>query len=534
MTYEQMKDILANPWDYQEKYVEEAKKLMQEAQKTASNLSDSDVDEILANPGDYEDVYVEEANKRKALRNAGYSSKSEDKIKKYYPVENDVGFKFNWGEAYGRKSQEQKVDPEDIKSLQKLDEFRKSQMWNVDDDVNLNHVASELYFKHPEEKWTDFINSDRFPEFQKYLEDVRKHQTDNAVDKIFNDDGSMLVDFMLPVSKEYAMKNYDKIRTEKGLSGYINGVSDMAPALAADALANVAMTGVGKGAVAARPILSHVYANLAAPVITETGNVLVNDKDLKKAGVNALEGYLVNRGTERAVSNILPKAQSFIGGKLSQRGKVIDDAVNAAVETENKMKNGATMVDRGIDGERTFLKFKNGKPVRISEEEFFRDKSNQITEPEFDNWLAANESIRRLPTLKQIYKSAYEAVKTPKAQRISAKEQAKMMREAREAVLGPQIEEARKKVTEKINNGEQVTMKELRDAGLNTKESITNFLGRVTNNSVGDYLTNMAGRPKFGQEGMASFLRTVVPGLDLFKDETESEKKSKLREMYGL
>ena len=523
MTYEQMKDILANPGDYQEKYVEEAKKLMQEAQKTASNMSDSDVDEILANPGDYEEVYVEEANKRKALRNAGYSSKSEDKIKKYYPVENDVGFKFNWGEAYGRKSPEQKVDPEDIKSLQKLDEFRKSQMWNVDDDVNLNHVASELYFKHPEEKWTDFINSDRFPEFQKYLEDVRKHQTDQEVDKIFNQDGSMLIDFMLPVSKQYAMNNYENMETK-----------DLAPALAADALANVAMTGVGKGAMSARPILSHVYANLAAPLITETGNVLVNDKDLKKAGVNAFEGYLVNRGTERAVSNILPKAKRFIGGKIAQRTKVIDDAVNAAVETENKMKNGATIMNRGIDGERTFLNFKNGKPVRISEEEFFRDKSSQITEPEFDNWLAANESIRRLPSLSKIYKSAYEAVKTPKAQRISAKEQAKMMREAREAVLGPQIEEARKKISEKINNGEQVTMKELRDAGLNTKESITNFLGRVTNNSVGDYLTNMAGRPKFGQEGMASFLRTVVPGLDLFKDETEAEKKSKLREMYGL
>jgi hypothetical protein len=77
-------------------------------------------------------------------------------------------------------------------------------------------------------------------------------------------------------------------------------------------------------------------------------------------------------------------------------------------------------------------------------------------------------------------------------------------------------------------------MEELRDAGLNDKESLSNFFRRLTNNSVGDYLTNMAGRPKFGQKGMGSFLETVIPGLDLFKNETESEKKSKLREMYGL
>jgi hypothetical protein len=519
MTYEQMKDILANPADYQEKYVEEAKKLMQEAQKTASNLSDSDVDEILANPSDYQDVYVEEANKRKALRNAGYSSKTEDKIKKYYPVDNDVGFRFNWSEAYGRKNPEQKVNPEDIKSLQKLDDFRKSQMWNVDDDVNLNHVASKLYFKNPEEKWTDFVNSDRFPEFQKYLEDVRKHQTDQEVDKIFNQDGSFFVDLMLPVSKQYAMKNYENMKTK-----------DIVPALAADAAANVVMTGAGKGAMTASPLLSHVYANLAAPVITEAGNVLINDKDLKKAGINALEGYLVNTGTGKAVERYLPKLQSLAGGKLAQRQRVIDDAVNAAVETENKMKSGATGMTTDAFGDRHYFKWNKGKPVQISEEEWLRSKTGHVTEPEFDNWLAANESIRRGPSISNIYK----ALKTPKSERVFAKEQAKMMREAREAVMGPQIEEARKKIAEKINSGAKVTMEELRDAGLNDKESLSNFFRRLTNNSVGDYLTNMAGRPKFGQKGMGSFLETVIPGLDLFKNETESEKKSRLRQMYGL
>lgn len=519
MTYEQMKRILANPDEYQEKYVEEAKKLSQEAQKTGGNMTDKQVDKILANPDNYQDVYVEEANKRKALRNAGYSAPGKDWVRKYMPINANGGFNFNWREAYDKK-----VDPEDIKSLQSLDDFRKSKMWNVDDDVNLNHVASELRFKAPEEKWTDFLNSDRFPEFQKYLEDVRKYQTDKEVNKIFNEDGSLLVDFMLPVSKQYAMKNYDKI----------NSVSDMAPALAADAASNLVMTGVGKGAVAAKPILSHIYANAAAPIITEAGNVMINDKDPKKAVVNALEGYLVNRQTGKVLDRYIPKAENILGGKVAQRQKVIDDAVNAAVDTQKKMKQGATAMNVDAYGDRHFFKWsKNGKrPVEITEDEFLRSKTGHITEPEFDNWVAAQESIRRDPA--RVLRDIYSAAKTTRADRVSAKESAKMMREAREAVLADQIAEARSKIAEKINNGAKPTIEELREAGLNDKESITNFMRRLIDESVGTYLSNAAGRPRFGQRGLGSFLETVIPGLDLFKDETEKEKKSRLRQMYGL
>lgn len=531
MTYEQMEMILANPGDYQEKFVEEAKKLKQQKDLSTDKMSEELVDQILANPDDYQDEFVQKANEIKSLRDAGYSAPGKNWAKKYMPVNTNGGFNFNWREAYDKK-----VDPEDIKSLQSLDDFRKSKMWNTEDEVNLNNIATELRFKDPKEKWSSFMASDRFPEFQKYLEDVRKYQTDQEVNKIFNEDGSLLVDFMLPVSKQYAMRNYDQIRTEPGIYGYLKGVSDMAPAIAADASSNLVMTGAGKGAsfIASRPIVSHIYGNLLAPAITETGNVLINDKDPKKAAVNALEGYLVNRQTGKVLDRYIPKAENYFGGKVAERQKVIDDAVNAAVETQKKMKQGATAMNVDAYGDKHFFKWsKNGKrPVEITEDEFLRSKTGHITEPEFDNWVAAQESIRRDPA--RVLRDIYSAAKTPRADRVSAKEQAKMIREAREAVLGPQIEEGRKKIVEKINSGAKPTIEELREAGLNDKESISNYMRRLTNESVGTYLSNAAGRPRFGQRGLGSFLETVVPGLDLFKEETENEKKSKLRKAYGL
>lgn len=519
MTYEQMEMILANPGDYQEKFVEEAKKLKQQKDLSTDKMSNEMVDQILANPDDYQDEFVQKANEIKSLRDAGYSAPGKNWAKNYMPVNTNGGFNFNWREAYDKR-----VDPENLKSLQSLDDFRKSKMWNTEDEVNLNNIATELRFKDPKEKWSSFMASDRFPEFQKYLEDVRKYQTDKEVDRIFNEDGSLLVDFMLPVSKQYAMKNYDKI----------NSASDMAPALAADAASNLVMTGVGKGAVAAKPILSHIYANAAAPIITEAGNVMINRKDPKKAVVNALEGYLVNRQTGKVLDRYIPKAESYFGGKVAERQKVIDDAVNAAVETQKKMKQGATAMNVDAYGDKHFFKWsKNGKhPVEIGEDEFLRSKTGHITEPEFDNWVAAQESIRRDPS--RVLRDIYSAAKTPRADRVSAKEQAKMIREAREAVLGPQIEEGRKKIVERINSGAKPTIEELREAGLNDKESISNYMRRLTNESVGTYLGNAAGRPRFGQRGLGSFLETMVPGLDLFKEETENEKKSKLRKAYGL
>lgn len=515
MTYEQSKEILANPGLYDPKFVEEAKKLNQEKVVNKESMSDEVVDAILANPDQYDPKYVQIAKNKKSIRNAGLSAPGKDWVRQYIPVNENGGFNFNWKQAY-----DQKVNPEDLKSIEKLDEFRRSKMWNVDDDVNLKNVATELHFMQGDEDWRDFLKSDRFKEFQNYLSDVRANQEKEAVDKIFGEDGSLLVDFMLPVSKEYAKRNYKDI----------NGLGDLAGPLAADVGSNVVMSGVGKGAVASRPILSHIYGNAVAPIITETGNVAFNNKSPSKAAVNALEGYLVNRQTGKVLNRYLPSIENKIEGKVSERQSVIDEAVNAAENIEDKLNKGATTVVRNGDGSNIYLKWTKKGTKELTEAEFLNDKSPQISSDEWNNYLETRRSVRSLPTITDIYQS----IKTPRAVKEAAKNQERINKEAYNFIYKEDIEAAKKNVIDKIKEGKKPTFSELREAGMNDKESITNFLSRLTNNSVNDYLTNAAGRPRFGQRGLGSFLETMVPGLDLFKEETENEKKSKLRKAYGL
>ena len=515
MTADQIERILANPQDYDPKYVEEAKKLKQEKIVSKDNMSDETAERILANESDYDPKYVEIAKSKKNIKNAGYSAPGKEWVKQYIPVNENGGFNFNWKQAY-----DQKVNPEDLKSLEKLDEFRRSKMWSVDDDVNLDNVATELHFKQADESWSDFMSSDRFKEFQNYLSDVRANQQKEAVDKIFDEDGSLLVDFMLPVSKEYAKRNYQDI----------NGLSDLAGPLAADAGTNLVMTGVGKGAMATRPLLSHIYGNAVAPVITEAGNVAFNDKPVKKAGINALEGYLVNRQTGKVLNKYLPSLENWAGGKVAERQSVINEAVNAAENVSDKMKRGATTIVKDAEGNNVYLKWTKKGPKKLTEAEFDRDKAPHISSDEWNNWVQTRESVRSLPTISDIYQS----IKTPKVVKEASKRVQNANKQARNALYGDEVEAAKRVVIDKIRVGEKPTFSELKAAGMSDKESITNFLSRLSNNSINDYLTNAAGRPKFGQKGLGSFLETMIPGLDLFKDETEKEKKSRLRKMYGL
>ena len=194
------------------------------------------------------------------------------------------------------------------------------------------------------------------------------------------------------------------------------------------------------------------------------------------------------------------------------------------------MNKGATTVVRNGDGSNIYLKWTKKVPKELTEAEFLNDKSPQISSNEWDNYLATRRSVRSLPTIRDIYQS----IKTPKAIKEAAKKQERINQEAYNFIYKDDIEAAKKNVIDKIKEGKKPTFSELREAGMNDKESITNFLSRLTNNSVNDYLTNAAGRPRFGQRGLGSFLETMVPGLDLFKEETENEKKSKLRKAYGL
>ena len=265
-------------------------------------------------------------------------------------VVNAGGFKFNWRDAYEQsKGEKLRATEADAKKLQ---EFINSNMFNIDDDVKLQQIAYNLHMYNPNTMdWSDFINSDQGEEFKKYLEDVRKVQEEKAVediwesedDKTFGDKFSTAaVNFMLPVSKEYAKNHYN----DKDFS--------IAGPLMTDTAANLVMAGPSwvtktlptKAAVNAekvlnKPLVSFLYGNVAAPTITETGNAVFNNESIPEALARTVEGTAINIGTPRILEGMLSSAGRGIPkGNNRSVQKMIDEATNKAEKIKSDIMKG--------------------------------------------------------------------------------------------------------------------------------------------------------------------------------------------------
>lgn len=263
------------------------------------------------------------------IANAGYEKKEVPHVTEYTDPTEGGKYKFNWQQYTFRDNPElanaRALTPEQI---DEIDKARLESMNEVTDKVNLDKIATDMHFKMANEKWSDFIKSDRFAQFKNYLADVQQYQQDKALDKIW-DDGSIaniVTDFTLPVSKTYAREHYNDI----------NGASDMAAPLAADAAMNAAMASSSKIAAPLTrfigPAKTNFAANAVAPVIGEVGQVLVNDKDLTSAARDAAIGT----GANYAVPNIMRAlASKFTRGVNTAMDKPwksnAQDALDAAV-----------------------------------------------------------------------------------------------------------------------------------------------------------------------------------------------------------
>lgn len=517
MTLELANEILADTeGKYNAKAKEQAKKVV-EGKEVKSSMTDELADEILSAPeGMYRKDVVQAAKEHKNARAAGFRAPGANWVRKYMPTNPGGGFNFNWRQAY-----DQKVNPNKLDQLEKLDKFRESQMFDIDDDVNLKNKAVEMHFMHPEESWTDFINSDRFPEFQKYLDDVRKYQKDKAVDEIFNDD--KLVGFMLPVAKNYARNHYDEIPS----AGWIDpeGAKEMAGPLAADAAANAAMMGAGKAASKLGGVFETIAANTAAPIITEGGNMAFNDKDFGDAVRDAAEGALVNYGTPRALGGlgrIIEKGVDKVKSNKSVMKDVMNQVVDEAEKVGRKVEKGGIYVQKMDDGTTRILKL-GKKPKAITFEEMQKDGGPLISENDLQVLRGGVLGARgqNIPGPNWLLGA-----------KIPGGEVAQKLKEASVEVT----EEGKKALLDKIHRGEKPEALDYLAAGWNGKESVMHFLSRVLsdNGITRDYLTNAAGRPQFGQRGPSRVINTVLPEAELFKDESDQKKRIRLRDAYSF
>ena len=481
-------------------------------------------------------------------------------------VVKDSGFKFNWRDAYEQsKGEKLRATEADAKKLQ---EFINSNMYNIDDDVKLKQIAYNLHMYNPNTMdWTDFINSEQGEEFKKYLEDVRKVQEEKAVediweskdDKTFGDKfGTAAVNFMLPVSKEYAKNHYN----DKDFS--------IAGPLMTDVAANLVMTGPGavtktlptKAAVNAekalnKPLVSFLYGNVAAPTITETGNAVFNNESIPEALARTAEGTAINIGTPRILEGMLSSAGRGIPkGDNRSVQKMIDEAANKAEKIYSDMDKGKPFPFNiaGIPGGTGFIKKNTADDINLYATDIptlkkYWPRIRVVSSP------AVNASdIKNKIKIYSIKDMPAEAVTSDEFNqmmqglpfsrgKIGKSEFAniiKTMQDTGEEQLENEL--LLKKATALAKDGDlrSLTPANLRQLGFTDKESFMNWLIRSIKNNVPEtvqtYLTNAAGRPEFGREAGPIENINRLLGTHLFvNDKTQEEKhKSRIQRLLGL
>lgn len=549
MTFDEAQEIVNNPNDYSKKDVAEAKKFLDSNTKATVDMSLEEAQEIKANPNDYS---PEDLSMAKTVI-AQHRPAPGKWIGKYIPINPNGGFNFNWKQAYNKPIK----NDEDV---QKLDNWKNTQVWDVEDKVDLRDVATDMGFKHPDEGWEDFLKSDRFPIFQDFLKDVQNTQQDKELDKIWSGEepspqwtpfgykevpGAMVaVDFTAPVTKEYARKNYENI----------NGLSDMGAPLAVDALTNVAMMGSGKVAgKLANPYLKDLTANATAPVISSVGDAIVNDKDAGDVALGTILGYGANKAVPKALMGLgrwsfggQRQAAPTVKSVYGKASEALDDAVNqsrkqAEVEAKSIVKEGPSVYK---DYNKNFAYTDDVAEKAIAEEEGFvvKDLKDMPTKKSVvdrkDLVENAYESELAMRTSKDIFKKSnrkpdYTAEpRKPNTNALGGDLVAKMKYdEFQEAV-------------DKLRSG-KATAKDWQD-NYEAMESASKYLGLPTMESWGnwakanlgmttDYLSNIPGsNPRQRNRFLNSIVGLLPPGV-YDKQKAEKEKKTEeLKRIYGL
>ena len=462
-------------------------------------------------------------------------------VKKVKSTPEDVvkesGFKFNWRDAY-EQTKGEKLRPTEA-DAKKLQDFINSNMFNVEDDVKLQQIAYNLHMYNPNTMtWSDFINSEQGDEFKKYLEDVRKAQTEKAVEDIWEGkDKSKLVDFMLPVSKEYAKNHYN----DKDFS--------MVGPLMTDVGSNLIMTGsslpskIGTNVakVMNKPLVSFLYGNVAAPIVTETGNAVFNDESIPEALVRTAEGAAVNIGTPRILEGMLSSAGRGIPkGDSRAVQKMIDNAANKAAEVDSKIKSGTPYPILDANGNRV-------GPFEYA----VKDKSGNVTQRYSSDPVSSKtnhnsykyKSLSEMPNSEAISDSDYLAARQglpfTRGKKDYVQESIGFSQDKGASTLNDLVLLKAKSLA-KDGDLRNLTPAQIRQLGFANKESLMNYLLRSikthTPETLASYLTNAAGRPEFGREAGPIEQINRLFGTNLFKKDTSTEdkQKSRIQKLLGM
>lgn len=504
------------------------------------NERDPQIQAINRKNGDF-DKAMKLMNQNNAARQVMQQKGQDPYVKKVTStpegVVKDSGFNFNWRNAYenvkGEKLRETEAD------AKKLQDFINSNMFNVNDDVKLQQIAYNLHMYNPNTMtWSEFINSEQGDEFKKYLDDVRKTQTEKAVNDIWEGkDKSRLVDFMLPVSKEYAKNHYN----DEDFS--------MVGPLMTDVGSNLIMTGsslpskVGTNVakVMNKPLVSFLYGNVAAPAITETGNAVFNDESIPEAFARTAEGAAVNIGTPRILEGMLSSAgRGLPKGNSRAVQKMIDEAADKAAEVNSKIKSGTPYPRLDNNGNRVgpfeyAVQNKSGKVTQLYSSDPVASKANNKS----NNY----KSLSEMPNTEVISDSDYLATRQglPFTRgKKNFKEKSIGFAQDKDATSIAELTLLKAKSLAKDGDLRNLTPAQIRQLGFANKESLMNYLLRSiktnTPETLATYMTNAAGRPEFGREAGPIKNINRLFGTNFFKKDTSTEdkQKSRIQKLLGM
>ena len=246
----------------------------------------------------------------------------------------------------------------------------------------------------------DYRNKDERAEFLSY---VSKAHQNRELDKIW-DDGSLYSKYaglVLPITKEYARKNYDKIN-----GTVVNGLKDIAGPLAADVVVGALMAGI-PGSTVANKAIGVALDNTVAPLARQAVRVGLNDVPVEDAAKDFVSEVSTNIATPFVLNGGYEWVNRVIGkGNAMNVQSRVNEMANSARSVSKKIKEGQPWMEAQYgdigDGKNGVIGYtykrlnKKGQVEEISAEQFGKSK-HRISEKEmgeFGDYMKAMQGKR--------------------------------------------------------------------------------------------------------------------------------------------
>lgn len=502
-----------------------------------------------------DDEIEELEKKRKRFRNAGATPDKTVTRIDLPSLEGEHDFTFDWKSAYEKvNNKELSNTPEDVK---KLDQWILGQMGKIEHE-NLQKVAFDLKLYNPEvEEWDEFLSTKYGQEFKKMLADTRAYKQEQDIKNIWDDKSvaNKIVNLTMPVTKEYAKQNWKTLPTSYS---ELAENPKMAAPIVFDAATNAIMMGIpGRAAgLVGKPLVGYVADNAAAPIITEAGQMLFNDKELPEAAKDAGLGVATNFVTPRKLTTAGNRAIGVVKPPKTAESLAKAEANKAANETRavireiqsgkpyvvntpktlsnEEAKAMGIVLDKGEE-----LIGKTGgkvlkKQVPATKKDYIKKLFGMDYTPKEITITNPLETIEAIPE-EQLKKMKPETLYKSKS--LKSKEKGKVTEDGKKYKIRDneqyreKVKEAEKHYIESLQkhgNLSGLTREDKLLLGLDKEESMYNYLANkwvkpVAEGVAGTYGTNLWGRPEFGQ----SIVRSVFPFVDS-DDDKEDEMKSKV------